>query len=243
MRSPALALAAALLSVGALSGCGVSDAQPAPGVAARVGDQTIRLTDVDGAVDDACSFFAEQAQPAFPRSFARQQFVTSLVQREAMSQLLADRGLDVPTDYAADLETQLGSVPADRREAFRTVSEATLYISAGEYAIGNAEFTDSGETPGTADLVTKRGAAALSTWIDDHDVTISPVFGLRIDQGEIVADTTGLAVPASDSSAVTMLDAQTATDAEVAAAAAALPADQVCGDQSAPPAQAAAPAG
>ncbi len=65
-RWRALGLAGVLLSGGLLSGCGVSDEQLRPGVAAQVGDTEVSLEVVNDAVGVACDYFVDAQQVALP---------------------------------------------------------------------------------------------------------------------------------------------------------------------------------
>ena len=241
-RAGLAALAVVLLTGGTvLSGCGVSDERPRPGAAAQVDDVRISADLVDGAVTDACTYFTSVDNEPFPRSIALQQFVSSLVNQSAIEQLMDETGatLDGNKNYqsdVADLDTQLADIPADVRDNVGLLRRAQIVVSYGTYAVGDAEFTASGEVPGTAAEVTERGQAALTTWIAEHEIDINPIYQLAVVDGVIVVDDEGTSVAQSDFAQAGLLDVLSqdeatvaALTAKVSAKAAQLPADQLCG--------------
>ena len=235
IRSPrlaALSLLGVFLAGGALSGCGVSEDQLRPGVAAQVGDTEIELEVIDDAVDVACSFFVDQQQVAFPRSLARQQFANMLVQRAAADQALEESGLVVGDDYEQGvlaLDASNEQIPEAQRAPFALLSEASTYVDAAATVLGEAAFGAEGAVPADPVLLNDRGRSVIATWLDENDVAINPVFRLSVEDGLVVAEGTGTSVAASDFATTSLLDPNTATESDVSASAAQLPAGQLCG--------------
>jgi hypothetical protein len=225
-------LAAAVLAGGLLSGCGVSEQQLRPGVAAQVGDTTVTLDEVEDAVEVACGYFVDEGQPGFPRSLARQQFVNLLVQGAAAEQALGDAGLSVGPDdlRAADAEIAATNeqVPAARRAPFLLLAETGAFVDAAAVELGRAAYEEEGEVPTDPAVLSQRGGAELASWFEENDVEVNPVFRLTVEEGRLVADT-GTSVASSDFAAATLLDPLTATPEQVAAVADRLPASQLCG--------------
>lgn len=224
-------LAAAVLAGALLSGCGVSEQQLRPGVAAQVGDTTVSLEEVEESVDVACSFFAEQGQPGFPRSLARQQFVNLLVQGAVAEQALEDAGLSVdPSDPQTEAEIAATNeqVPAAQRAPFLLLTETGAFVDAAATELGRAAYEEEGEVPADPAVLGERGGAELSSWIEENDVEINPVFRLSVEDGRVVSDT-GASVASSEFAVGTLLDPLTATPEQVAATADRLPASQLCG--------------
>jgi hypothetical protein len=233
-RGPAsLAVAACLLlGGGLLSGCGVSDDQLRPGVAAQVGDDEIGLDEIDETIEVACSFFVDQEQPGFPRSLARQQFVSALVQRSAAAQALEEAGLSVGADYqqaAGRIETENAQIPADQREPFVLLNEAAVFVDAAAALLGEAATEGEEAAPADPEAAAQAGSAEIASWIEANDVEINPVFRLTVSDGQVIADEGGASVPASDFARSTLLDPLTASNEQVAATADLLPPSQLCG--------------
>ncbi len=234
-RSPrlaALGLLGVLLTGGVLSGCGVSDDRLRPGVAAQVGDTEVELDVIDDSVDVACSFFVDQEQVGFPRSLARQQFASVLVQRAAADQALAESDLTVGDDYEQGLRAlDAGNeqIPERQRAPFALLSEATTYVDAAATLLGEAAFEAEGEVPADPTLLNDRGRSVIATWIDENDVAINPVLRLAVEEGQVVAEGTGTSVATSAFATTSLLDPNTATESDVTAAAAQLPPSQLCG--------------
>ena len=232
LRAATAAAAAATVVGGLLSGCSVSDEQLRPGVAAQVGDDEIALDEIDEAIDVACGFFADEERAGFPRSLARQQFVSALVQRSAAAQALEEGGLAVGAAYeqaAGAIETQNAQIPADQRAPFILLNEAAVFVDAAARALGEAAFDEEGEVPADPAITTQRGGTELASWIEANDVEINPVFRLTVAEGQVVADTGGASVAVSDFARATLLDPLTASAEQVADTADLLPASQLCG--------------
>ncbi len=232
-RLGALAATGALLAAGLLSGCGVSDEELRPGVAAEVGGTEISTSTIDDAIDTACGFFVDTEQPGFPRALARQQFVSALVQRAAASEALDDAGLSIGDAYAqaaAGLDADNDQIPAAQRAPFILLSDAATYVDAASTVLGQAEFSAEGDVPADPALSTQRGQSAIAAWLAGNAVAINPVYRLTVDdQGQVVSDSGGISVAVSDLARTTLLDPQTATQEQVDASATNLPASQLCG--------------
>lgn len=232
-RLGALGAAAALLAGGLLSGCGVSDQQLRPGVAAQVGGTEVSLDEVDDAIDVACGFFVEQGQAGFPRSLARQQFVSILVQRAAASEALAEEGLALGAEYdqaVNGLDEANAEIPADSRAPFVLLSEAATFVDAAAAELGEAALSDEGEVAADPALAVERGRTLLAEWLQTNGAEINPVFRLTVDdEGQVVTETGGTSVAVTDLATSSLLDPLTSTQEQVTAAAAQLPPGQLCG--------------
>lgn len=234
-RWGALAVAGALVSGALLSGCGVSDEQLRPGVAAQVGGTELALDDIDASIVDVCGFFTDQQQAAFPRSLVRQQFVSVLVQRAAASAALDEANLALGVEFqqaVSGLDAANAQVPEAQRAPFVRLSEATTFIDAAATSLGTAAFSSQGDVPADPAIVTDRGRSIITDWIAANDVEINPVFRLTVADGQIISDGGGTSVAASDYAAAGFLDPLTATEEQVVAAAAQLPPSQLCGASS-----------
>ncbi|WP_340539662.1 hypothetical protein [Nocardioides sp. GXZ039] len=237
------ALAVGALSAALLSGCGVSDAQFDPGAAARVGDQTVSINDVDEIVDGACLYFADQAgaqpapgQPAaraVPRGDVRGQIVQLLAQRAASEQLLDEYDADLAPAYGqavAQNEKQYADLPADQRDPLVTGNEAGIYYQAALLGVGTKILEDEGTAAADQQAAAERGLQAFQEWVESNDVAINPIFDVSVTDGAFVAEyATPVSVPVSDLAKLALVEPQAQGDQVREDYAAVLPADQRCG--------------
>ena len=130
----------ALASTVLLTGCGtVPDFNP--GVAARVGDDTVTLNHVDDVAEDYCGAAEAQLQEGqvLPNQYLRGEVAGSLTLRTAADQLLAEYDVEADKSYdqaVAQAATQLADLPADQREALIEVQGAPVYVGAVELSVG-----------------------------------------------------------------------------------------------------------
>src|SRR3954471_21792474 len=104
--------AAAVPCLLVLSGCGVAGTQFHPGVAARVGDETISTDHVDELTSLYCSAIEEQVSTggqALPLAGLKSAIAAQLALRSAAEQLADDHDVEPGPDYKSQLvqiETQ-----------------------------------------------------------------------------------------------------------------------------------------
>jgi hypothetical protein len=223
-----------LLAGIALNGCGVSDEQIRPGVAAQVDGEQIQLADVDESTTAVCDYLgsADLAHfSPFPRSFQRQGLATTRIQQVALEHLVDERDLSLPASYGDDvaqIEAQFADA-GDDRDVLVDAGTVNAYVTAAATAVGDAEFQADGTPAPSAEVAAQRGLAAASTWLNDHEVDLNPVLGISLtDEGLVPADD-DLSVPASDRARAGVFTAGDATDDKIAALVATLPRDQLCG--------------
>jgi hypothetical protein len=221
--------AAGLAAVALLSaGCGVSDNDVKPGVAAEVEGQQLSLSKVDQAVRDYCALRAAnpQAQPA-PTALIRAQFVVGWTQAVAVDDLAPEHGVALPSaqiDRTAvhDAWDALGTIDDDNYDTFEFLTWIQQRLSDPVQELGADESGAQGDAAVSAgiDLITK--------WLDEHDVSFNPVFG-TYDAATGVFGGDPLSVPVSGEAKGADSTA-TLTPEQVAK----LPADQRCGPAVAP---------
>ncbi len=231
-RWGALGAAGILVVGGLLSGCGVSTEQLRPGVAAQVGDTEIGLDEIDDAITDACAFFTDEEQLGFPKSLARQQFVSILVSRAAASQALDEDELSLGAEYdqaVAGLDAANSQVPEAQRAPFILLNEAATFVDYAARMLGEAAFAAEGDVPADPAILTDRGLSEITDWLDSNEVAINPVFRLAVVDGQVVSAASGTSVAVSDYATTNLLDPLTATQEQVTASVDQLPPSQVCG--------------
>lgn len=221
VRWAALGLTSTVL----LTGCG---AVPSfnPGVAARVADDTVSLSEVDDVTASYCAAVETQleAGQSVPNSVVSTQVAGSLALRNAAEQFAADEGLigveldPMYVEQEAGLVQGIAELPAEQQEAVRAVNLTVPFVAAVELAAG--EELAGGEDPEAA---TAAGHDAFVAWLDEQDVRIDPRYSVTIADGAVARTDTSLSVPVSDGALTS--DSGEPDPASVAA----LPSTQRCG--------------
>jgi hypothetical protein len=188
-----LAVAATVL----LTGCNDVPALN-PGVAARVGDDTISMS----TVDDVSTSYCEYAEPqlgdgqVLAQHYLRGQVAGSLALRAAADQFAAEHGVTADPSYddaVQQAEQGLQDLTEAQRQAVIDVQGADAYVRAVERSVGSALGTSGGERAQVA-----AGQKEFLAWLSDNDVRIDPRFGVSIDSGATGVADTSLSHPVSD---------------------------------------------
>lgn len=213
-------IALASASIFLLTGCG---AVPGfnPGVAARVGDDTVSMDRVDDVTSAYCRAAEAQFQEGqvLAQHYLRGQVAGALALRVAADQFAAEQGVTASEDYdraVAQAEEQLSKLPEDQAQALVDVQGVPIYVQAVEKSVGEQQ----GET---GDAATKAGEKAFLAWLAEQDIDLDPRFGVSIDKGATAVADTSLSYGLGDTS--TKADADQ-PDTEYAAL---LPDSQRCG--------------
>jgi hypothetical protein len=166
-----------------LSGCGSAS----PGVAVRVGDETLSTTKVDELTVAYCEGITPQLQSGgavFPMSFVRGYVVRNLTVRAAAEQLAEDYAIDLPPSYdeavsslRADLEAGFRS---DRVDQALEVDSAGPYVDAVTLEVGDVLLTLAGETEADDAAKQARGQDALQEWMSEHPAEVNPRYGIAV---------------------------------------------------------------
>jgi hypothetical protein len=201
VRVPKLG-AAAVVAVAALvlSGCGVEG----PGVAAKVGDETVTTADVNRLTDGYCRALEPQITSqgqVVPMRLVRSFVAGSLAMEAAAKQLAAENGITTPDGYLdrlKELDTQAEGLPAKYRDDFIEVGSARAYVTALETQLGGILLGEEDKNDATDDQKTARGQDALTVWLGDHDVAVNPRYGIEIAGGTVKDTDTDTSYPLSE---------------------------------------------
>lgn len=173
-------IALASASIFLLTGCG---AVPAfnPGVAARVGDETVTVDEVDEVSTSFCEYVEGQLQAGqvLPQHYLRGQVAGALALRTAVDQFADEQGVSAAEDYdkaVAQAEEQLGDLPEDQVQAVIDVQGVQFYLRAVQKSVGE-------EQGASGEEATKAGEELFLAWLDDQDIEVDPRFGVSIDKG------------------------------------------------------------
>jgi hypothetical protein len=194
-----LALTATVL----LTGCGtVPDFNP--GVAARVGDDTVTSDEVDAVAADYCGAAEQQLQEGqvLPNHYLRGEVAAGLALRAAADQLLEEYDVRIGREYdraVARAEKSLASLDEDQRDALIEVQGASLYVSAVERAVGKAIIAEQGTTlSDRKEAADTAGEKAFVAWLDERDVRLDPKYGVSIESGAAAVSDTSLSFALGD---------------------------------------------
>jgi hypothetical protein len=199
----AVATTAAALTV-VLTGCGVSGTGFQPGVAAQVDDRTVTTDRVDDIVGLYCGALEEQLATdgsVVPLSYFRGGVAGQLALVLAAEQLADDYGVEPTTDYdraVSGIESQTTELPDDQREAVVEVETAGAYIGSVQLAVGQVLLAEEGVAEPTSEEAGQRGLGAYNEWLDAHEVTFNPEYGVTIKDGSLVAVDTQLSYPVGE---------------------------------------------
>ncbi|HYF71390.1 MAG TPA: hypothetical protein VD864_01140 [Nocardioides sp.] len=177
-RTRLIALASA--SIFLLTGCG---AVPGfnPGVAARVGDETLSVEEVDDVTTSFCEYVEGQLQAGqvLPQHYLRGQVAGALALRAAVDQFAEEQGVSAAADYdkaVAQAREQLGDLPQDQVQAVIDVQGVQFYLQAVETSVGE-------EQGASGEEATKAGEQVFQEWLADQDVDVNPRYGVSIEDG------------------------------------------------------------
>ncbi len=176
-----LALAATVL----LTGCGaVPDLTP--GVAAKIGDDTVSTGRVRDVAASYCAAVRRQPQSQpVAMSLVNQQVVTSLALREAATRFADEEGVTPDSSYQdtidkAEAGGEFKGLSAAEKDAVITVAGTQYYLTAVENGAG------------------QDGAARFQKWLADQDVRLDPRYGVTLDGGKAAPADTSLSYAVSD---------------------------------------------
>ncbi|HWI43244.1 MAG TPA: hypothetical protein VNS81_06455 [Nocardioides sp.] len=230
---PSLTTVSVLAAVAALSsGCGVTDGGPHPGVAARLGGDTLSMQKVDDAVDDYCTLRASHpdAQPA-ARSEIRTEFVLGWAQATAVDHLAPDYDVALPPKSIDRAKVdaawgELGTIDEDNYDTFEWLTWIQERLTTPVESLGSRKLEEENGESQVGQPAIDRGIALVGEWLTDHEPELNPVFGVLDEKtGKFRGD--ALSVPVSKQATAGAGD-------QDAAAIAKLPADQRCGPAAAP---------
>jgi hypothetical protein len=187
----------AVASTLALSGCGLAN----PGVAARVGDDTITVRDVNEESDLICQAVEKDLQDPLPMSLARYQILTGQISRAIATQIAEEYDVSPGSDYTsavAAAEVQVAAYPEETRDTLLTVTTTQTYVESILAEASKKLLAEEGLTDPTPDEITARSQELFATWPDSHTLDIDPRFGFEFVDGAYTSADTGVSVAVSD---------------------------------------------
>jgi peptidyl-prolyl cis-trans isomerase SurA len=220
---------AAVVAALTLTGCG----NGGPGVAAKVGDDTVTTADVNRLTVGYCRALEPQIVSqgqVVPMRLVRSFVVGSLTLEAAAQQLAAQNGITQPEGYLdrlKELKSQAAGLPASHQDDFIEVGSARAYVTALEHQLGGQLLLDEGTPDANDDQKVARGREELNVWLGDHTVDVNPRYGVDIANGSITDVANDTSYPVSeDAVAAGKFSSDSGPDQTYSAA---LPASQRCG--------------
>ncbi|NPC97924.1 hypothetical protein [Nocardioides sp. zg-DK7169] len=236
MRRPLVSLAAAVVPLVLLSGCGPDGTDLRPGTAAVVDEEVVSMGEVEDVTESLCSVLVAQAQntqpgqpaaPAeYPMGIVRSAAQRGLALNIAADQIAAEQGIDVEDDLRAGIDTirnaYQGADPEQLEEAMPG------FTGDGHLDLVLTEWGARDLSPGASEEEARaRGYELGAEWAEDHGLESNPLFdSLVIGEGGVAGGREDLSVPVSDWARMAAAPASQAEAAEVTAG---LPANQRCG--------------
>jgi len=195
---PALAVG---LSALLLSGCAGS---ASPGVAAKVGDETISSSRVDAATGHLCTALSDQFEGAgqiVPLGVIRQGVVQLLALGSEAEQIAEEYGVSPSANYERDVaeRTRAASVmPEEVRADYIEVMSTQALASDILDQVGRAKLAAEGFDEPTVDQITQAGADVFKVWPDANGIEVDPKYGVELSDGQLVPTDTNLSFALSD---------------------------------------------
>lgn len=183
MRPNKLVAVLALCTAGLLSGC----AGLQPGVAARVGEETISVRDVNRITDGYCQAYERQLQgdgDTLTMEFLSSNILFRLALSSAARQLADDYGVEPTAAYVDNLATLKQTVSVlkpQAAEARLAVDSSGTYVSDVLSTIGRQQLVEDGVAEPTTDDSLARGQDVMKRWLSDNEPEIDPQYGLVVD--------------------------------------------------------------
>lgn len=206
-----------------------------PGVAARIGDETISVNRVNQLTEDYCEAYRPQLKAGnqqFPLAGINVTIVQLLAVREMTEQLADDYGIEPTQDYraaVAELTKSTAGVAEKEADARIEVESATDYVRDVLTSVGRVELAEAEVAAPTDEDALASGQDALETWAANHEVEIDPQYGFRLNgaSAETIDTSTSFAVSDLAKSGAAVADPEAEPDA-AADYAGSLPASQRC---------------
>ncbi len=221
--APAIAVT---LSALLLSGCAGS---ASPGVAAKVGDDTISSSRVDAATGHLCTALSDQFKAqgaAVPLGFVRQGVVQLLTLASQAEQIAAEYDVSPGAAYERDVAERTDTaarLPEEVRADYIDVMSAQALAQDVLDQVGRAKLAAEGFDKPTAEQITQAGVDVFNTWPEANEIEVDPKYGVQLVDGTLSPADTNLSVAVSDQAKAGLV---TEPDAGYANS---LPSNQRCG--------------
>jgi hypothetical protein len=189
------------LSAVLLSSCAGS---ASPGVAAKVGDETISASRVNEATGHMCTALSDQFEGAgqvVPLGLIRQGVVQLLALGSEAEQIAEDYGVTPSANYERDVAERIRAasvMPDEVRADYIEVMSTQALANDVLEQVGRAKLEAEGFDEPTIDQITQAGADVFKVWPDANGIEVDPKYGIRLTDGQLVPTDTNLSFAVSD---------------------------------------------
>ena len=198
MKRLKLAATLALCTAGLLTGC----AGVQPGVAVQVGDETIRVSEINRITDGYCQAYERQLESdgeVLPMEFLVSNILYRLALSAAARQLADEYGVTPSSAYTenvATLEQTVSELEPLAAEARLAVEGGGAYVSDILTSIGRQELESDGVADPSEEEALARGQDVMTVWLAENEPDVDPQYGLRINdlQPSFIDTSTSFAV-------------------------------------------------
>ncbi|MEO5664659.1 MAG: hypothetical protein ABIR39_15400 [Nocardioides sp.] len=210
-----------------LSGCAGS---ASPGVAVRVGDETISSSRISAATEHLCTALSPQFESegqVVPIGAISQFVVRVLALGSQAEQIAEEHGITPSAAYERDVAERkraAASMPEEAREDYVEVMSTQAYASDVLDQVGRAKLAEEGFDEPTLDQVTQAGSDVFAVWPDANGIEVDPRHGLELSDGQLLPSDTNLSVAISDEAKAGLVAQPDAAYTN------SLPSSQRCGD-------------
>ena len=177
-----------------LTGC----AGASPGVAVRVGEETITTNELDERVSEYCTALEQQleanATTVLNRIF-RAGMAGSMAERSMAEQVAEQYAVEAGQlydDKVASVEQGVSVLPEDVQDVVVDVETKATYVEAIKAAVGEQLLVEESATHGTYTERVQRGQQAFDDWAADNEVTFDPALGVDLVDGKLTSVDTSL---------------------------------------------------
>ena len=194
-------LIGAVLSALLFSGCAGS---ASPGVAARVGDNTISASRISAATDHLCTALSPQftSEGQVVPIGAISQFVVRVLALGSQAEQIAEEHEITPSAaYERDVAERTraaAAMPEEVREDYIEVMSTQAYASDILDQVGRAKLVAEGFAEPTLEQVTQAGNDVFTVWPDANGIEVDPKYGVELTDGRLVPTDTNLSFAVSD---------------------------------------------
>lgn len=199
-RPGAVSALAAVAAAALLSGCGGAQ----PGVAVKVGDESISSNRIDDLAAEYCTAVEEQLQgnaQRVPQRYFRAGIASSLAMRTVAEQLAEEYSVEAGRTYdqqVSQLQQSVAVLDEDVQEAVIEVESSKAYVEAVQAAVGEVVLEQEGDGEAAYTEQVERGQVAFEDWISEHGLEFDPSLGIGLVKGQVTSVDTSLSFPVGD---------------------------------------------
>ncbi|QIK74259.1 hypothetical protein [Nocardioides piscis] len=175
-----------------------------PGVAARVGDETITAGEVDETTRHLCTALGERFKEEgrlVQLGVIRQGVLQFLVLRSQADQLAEEYGVEPSAAYrqaVAEHARTATDFPEEVRDDYVTVLSTDALASDIASQVGRIELAEEGFTEPTEEQVQQAARDAFTSWPDANGIDVDPKYGIELVDGVLTEVDTSLSFAVSD---------------------------------------------